>query len=143
MNFRAVILSVFALMLLAAPVVGTSNTLSTVAGHVYDNDGNPIDGASVVAVCATGAQGSDITANGGLYVIAIECSGNTGVTVTATSGELTGIETGLMHNMGWITIEIVDIVLTPEFSAVIIPLLMSLAGFAVVRRKGIAPGLNV
>ena len=131
MKFKIIVLFAFVLMLLSTPVYA-----NTVTGRVYDGDG-PVDGVSVTAVCDNEKTGTDMTENGGLYAIDIDCPVDSYVTVTATKGDLSGTETGQMYDMDWVIIEIINITLIPEFSMIMIPFLMSLAGFTFLRGKSI------
>ena len=140
MKFKTIVLFAFVLMLLSSPVYAPT-TSSIINGNVYDSEGAPVYEAEVTALCMDDTSEPtpiSYTDSDGYYAIAIVCDANTEVTVTAAKDDLTGYEVGVLKDMGFVIIVMMDdITLIPEFSMIMIPFLMSLAGFVFIRNKSI------
>ena len=139
MKSKIIVLFAFALMLLSAPVSADTCTSSgMVVGQVYDEDNIGISGADVSAVCEGGNVSNTVQTNDlGNYVICINCSEGSTVTVTAEKDGMINTGSDVMEDWTCIDIAFIDILLTPEFSMIMIPFIMSLAGFVLIRGKSL------
>jgi len=154
MKFKAVVL--FALMSLfimsssAYAVLDMNEPIVYVNGFVYeiiDGDKILLSGVDVSVECMMedsihDGNTVDTTTVNGHYIVSLNCPMEGSVKVSALDGaEVIGFNTGGITKAG--SIADVDIgisrvdVMVPEFSMIIIPFLMSLAGFAFVRGKSL------
>ena len=107
-----------------------------VVGQVTYN-GQPLMGASVNATCdGQTTSNTVITSGSGSYVLEIVCSAQSTVEVNAVKGDLHGSQAGTMENWVAVNVAIVDdIIMTPEFGLIAIPLLLSMAGFVFMKGR--------
>jgi hypothetical protein len=94
---KKIIFAIMALMVLGLVASVSAITPAAITGTIYDQDANPVDGASVVATCNDVPADAVLSDTDGTYYVIFDsedCGYNSPVSVTATKDDATGTNTG-------------------------------------------------
>jgi hypothetical protein len=135
------IFSLIILSFLVVSLTGAATAMTDIVGVIYNEDYSAVIGGADVTVNCNGNIETTVSSSDGAYGVEFynaDCTTGDTVLVNAIKGDLSGSETGIVHQFGLtVKVAIVNVPMVPEFGFFVgaLAILSGVGIFFFVRRE--------